>query len=299
MRFQPNISVKHLFILGAGASADYGLPVWNELVPLIEQKVKSDDGKSYNFGKEILEWTNKVGNNKEYQTIDHCIEKESRSKQYRSNGLRIENEIFQIMKDIFHDRYKDNEDGWIDELNRKILGRKNLEHELAFINYNYDSVLDENFFRFEYLSEKELIVDHGARINKLLQEFVSCFYPHGNFYSEREFKNPNYFFRVIQTKKSDNGTLIDAISCQDCEKHEVRVGDYGKSIKIHILGLGRGLETNLNNIEFLDSISEINITIRDKTKKEEIVDFLCGRFRIQPEVIKIYSDCNSLIKNCL
>ena len=137
MKFGLNEKINHILVLGAGASSDYGLPVWKDLNISIKEKINKDTGNYYQHKKEILSWMDKVGEKKDYYTIDECIQKESVSKNCHSNGHEIENQIFLIIRDIFDEVYKENNDGWIRKLNEKILHNKevSLEHTMTFINY--------------------------------------------------------------------------------------------------------------------------------------------------------------------
>jgi len=283
-------------MLGAGASVDYELPTWDKLGVFIEQKVNEGGDKYSKYGKEILSWMSKVGESKEYDTIDRCITKESRSKEHRSNGLTIENNIFLIMKDIFKELYKYNEDGWVNKLNQKILDSSDLEHRIAFVNYNYDNVLDENFLFFDYLTQKDREVDYRERRGALRGRSIPIFYPHGNLFSESELKNPSNLDRHLYTKKTELENFVDAISCHESEMHNVY--NYGNDpIKLYILGLGGGLEVNLSNIDFKNHpISEIHITITDKSKKEGVVNFLSENYGVPSEKIKIHTNCNDLVE---
>jgi hypothetical protein len=53
MDFRISSSVKHLIILGAGSSVDYGLPTWDMLQDLILERVKSDTENRYKYNEAI------------------------------------------------------------------------------------------------------------------------------------------------------------------------------------------------------------------------------------------------------
>jgi hypothetical protein len=292
-KFNFSNRIDHIFIIGAGASVDYGLPVWKKLASLIKSRVSN---KECSHKKEILEWVSKVGTEGGYGTIDECISRESIN--YRSNGHVIENQIFSIIKDIFNESYKDNEKGWITALNRKILDTEgNLADKIGFINYNYDDVLDRNFLNFSNLSEKEKIWSHKSKLSILSNTIVSILYPHGKFYKDIELVNYPNFHRTSTTIKSGDENYIDAVSCFDSEKYDIeRIGTNYSKTKLYIMGLGGGLKMNLSKLNFVDSVSEVNVTIKDESMTDEIVDFLSKRFNLAE--IKIYKDCDELIKKC-
>ena len=90
---------KNIFILGAGASAEYGFPLWKDLDVLIKKEL--DNGNNnYNHKNEILEWLAKVEDGI-HNTIDKCISVESISDNYRDTGDDIEKEIWHIIKKVF------------------------------------------------------------------------------------------------------------------------------------------------------------------------------------------------------
>ncbi|HBU07202.1 MAG TPA: hypothetical protein DEB09_03920 [Candidatus Magasanikbacteria bacterium] len=282
-------------MLGAGASVDYGLPTWEKLNNLIKDTIENDKINQYEYKKEILEWLNKVGDNKLYKTIDECIKSESRLQDYHDNGDKIENEIFRVISEIFGKMYKNSDVGWIKLLNNKIKNNEHmeLENKIAFINYNYDNVLDTNFLNFGSLCSKDKLF-YEKRLGQLSNVKIRCLYPHG-FFSEFE---PNNLYRETDTYKTNKKEYLNAVSCYDSLTHRIELENLAKDITLYILGLGGGLEINLNNINFGNNISKIHITIKNKQKIDDIENFLINKFKIDPTEIKVYEDCNDLINNC-
>lgn len=297
MEFTLGHNRKYVFILGAGASVDYGLPTWKELNNLIKTKIENDKNDQYKYKKEILDWLNKIGDDKTYKTIDECITRESVSKNYHENGHEIEDEIFRIVKDVFEEVYRENETGWIRKLNDKIKDSESmsLENRIAFINYNYDNVLDKNFLNFDYLPKKYKFFNNKDRLDILSSVKISCLYPHGYFSSEY---NSPYIHKEAETIKSSNKEFIDTVSCYESKKHNVVTYNSVQKMSLYILGLGGGLEINLNNIHFNNKISEIYITIKNKEREDQVTNFLSNKFKIPPTEIKAYKDCGDLIVNC-
>jgi len=298
MRFEVNNEVEHILILGAGASVPYGLPTWKNLSLLIKEKINKDKQNIYSYKKEIIDWIDKVGDGKQYDTLDKCIEAESISKEYHLNGHEIENQIFLVIKDIFTEAYKEFDDGWIRTLNESILYEchKNLENRIAFINYNYDNVLDKNLLNFTYLPAKKQILKSKPRLDVLSLVTVSVLHPHGYFpLEETEFTSHAYKFS--KTMKSNDKKYIDVVSCYESETHNVkRFSQF--PIKLYLLGLGGGLQVNLNNIEFENRISEVNVTIKDPNIKDRAVTFLSEKYKVPKTEIKIHSTCEELVNAC-
>lgn len=288
-------SVKHVLILGAGASVDYGLPVWRDLSDLAKKEIITDTKNIYKHKKEILEWLEKVGANKEYDSIDRCIEKESTSSKY-PDGSDIENELFLIMKSIFDKMYKSNDQGWIRTLNEKILNSKkeDFENSLFFVNYNYDDVLERNFLNFSYLHKKHYKYKYRLRLTALSTTVVDALYPHGKF-SKNEEDGSHISIRK-QTMKSHQEEDLDVISCYDGEQHDI-FNYTNIAFELYILGLGGGLKTNLNNLRFPNnSIAKIHVTIKESSLRSDILRFLTERF--QHSEIIIYPSCEDLVSKC-
>ncbi|GEM_PF-5922535 len=299
MKFSVPSSADHIFILGAGASVDYGLPTWAQLSSLIKEKIKNDTEGHYGHKQEALDWIDKVGEKGTYSTIDECISKESVSSQYHTNGHHIENEIFLITKEIFSERYHDAPGGWIRKLNEKILANRGfkLEERIAFVNYNYDHVLEGNFLNFEHLPAKHRVYTHKTHLNDLSGVTAPAFYPHGSLFTDYDLiqlPNTSRLERSFHTMKTGNGEHLDVVSCFDSGSHTIDSYS-GMARKLYILGLGNGLKLNLSNLQFEIPVSEVHVTIRDKSLKDGILNFLSKKFEIRPDEIKTYDNCDDLV----
>lgn len=97
--------------------------------------------------------------------------------------------------------------------------------------------------------------------------------------------------------KSGVGGYINAVSCYESYRHNVK--KYGNgSIKLYILGLGGGLKINLDNINFMNPISEIHVTIKDTSIKNSVTRFLNEKYNFPEAEIRIYDTCEELVKKC-
>lgn len=293
--------INRILILGAGASVEYGMPLWRELATLIKKKIDQDTSNSYKYKNEILDWIAKIGKGKSYATIDECIYRESVSGAYHSNGLEIENEIFSIIKEIFIDAYhRNNTGGWIRLLNQKILhntGNQSFEDKIAFVNYNYDQVLHDNFLNYEHLPAKHSRLTFRDRLNNLAHVSVPTLFGHGTLFSEYGDRGSNLDKHTKTIKTGDN-ELIDAVSCYESSSHAIRSYYPAIARSVYILGLGEGLKVNLENLYFGFPITKVHVTIKDKNLETGVVSFLSEKFSISPGEIKIYDSCEDLIEKC-
>ena len=299
MRFELGSNIEHILVLGAGASVDYGLPIWKDLNILIKKKIQEDKDDLYEHKKEMLAWIEKIDDKKKYITLDECLKEESAALEYHSNGHQIENQIFSVIKDIFNDLYKDHENGWIRILNEKILDNKSagLENKIAFINYNYDTVLDKNLLNFTYLPQKHQLFNFRNRLSELSEEVIDVLFPHGNLFSNKELESTSHVSRHIDTMKSGVGKYVDVVSCYESRRHSVK--KYNRTpTRLYFLGLGGGLQINLGNIDFLISIDEIHVTIKDSSIKDATVSFLSEKYGIPATEIRIYDTCDELVRKC-
>jgi hypothetical protein len=286
-------NVKHILILGAGASVEYGLPVWRELCNLIKNEIRSDTNSERKYKKEIIGWLDKVGKQKTYKTIDECISYESILSKV---GPEIENELFSIIKDVFNKRYVENNNGWIRVLNDRIINSKNksFDDSLAFVNFNYDNVLENNFLFFSHLSSKETKFNKRIRLNELHPVKIIALYPHGKFSENKGIES--HIIVKKDTIKSHDPNYLDAVSCYEGNDQNTIKNSFDYPFEIYLMGLGDGLEMNLNKIEFNSPISTIHVTIKDLQRKNIVIKFLSEKYLKSD--IKIYSSCEELVKKC-
>ncbi len=290
-----------VFILGAGASKDYGLPIWKELDSLIRDNLKNEEGNKYSRSKDILAWLDKVGEKKEYKTIDECVEKESVSGIYHSDGDSVENDLFLSVKDVFNGVYKENNEGWIKKLNDKILRHptNRLEEEIAFISYNYDNILEKNLLKFGHLPGKHSRLNVKPRLDQLsATALMPVLYGHGNLYMESEVPQDSHTKRYYKTMKSGIDGYVDVVSCYEGHNHTVAHNSYSGELELYILGLGGGLKFNLNKLTLHKKVSKIFVTVSDHNNDEDITNFLSTKFKISSERISIYRTCIDLVEDC-
>ena len=244
-------SEKEIFVLGAGASACFGLPMWNELAELILEKLvskKNEEGfdqfteDHYSKATEWIEKTNP--DTEEKGTIDYCMHMESEKLNQQDSDIVIDL-IFNLIKDIFVEKKESsNKSGVTNHVacilinyltDKYTMNYKNLSYFLnrkVFIDFNYDDLLSgalqESITRQTDLNyERNKIVNaakDGVRINseesrRLIQEVVkttkNIYKPHGCFNQNAEFlKNSNTYQNFLKEEPINYSCAF----CHDCKK---------------------------------------------------------------------------------
>jgi hypothetical protein len=97
--------------------------------------------------------------------------------------------------------------------------------------------------------------------------------------------------------KSDDLNLLDAVSCYESEEHLIFTNQPSKAINLYILGLGDGMEVNINNLTFRNPIDKIYVTIKNDKKLDEKLAFLAEHFNKAQHEIDVYNSCGQLIEN--
>lgn len=292
MKFPLSPSVTNIFILGAGASVDYGLPVWDQLDSIMRKHLNEETDVAYTHKQAILNWLDKTGEDKAYKTIDECIAFESDSEEHHLNGVEVENDLFTLFQKILKKSYKENSQGWVGALNEAILQNRNrhLENTIAFINYNYDDVLPKNFLDFSKLSQKRKLI-YSRELEDLKYVRVPTLYAHGFLGEDNDF-HVDIHTDTIKSKTN----YLNAVSCYESRNHVIDWESWSSAkVKIYILGLGGGMKFNLRKLTLSKSVSEIHVTVRKREMVDEVVTFLSELYEVQNSDITTYDSCKELI----
>ena len=185
----------NVFVLGAGASVDYGLPVWCELWELLIEDIKKNglSGISAGASNRFLNELEEIGTGKKYATVDEMISKFSRSMEEFDVETQ---EFFEEVKIIFRSRVMSENVGWIEKFVKKNDVEDLLHNELSdnptvFINFNYDTLLlikiveffNNIYSKTPYPERGEWYTKTGRHYERKFQYCAKdIFHPHGVLY---------------------------------------------------------------------------------------------------------------------
>ncbi len=194
-----NTKCVNVFVLGAGASVDYGLPVWCELRSMLI-KYLNDNMEclgSYKNTNSFIEELPAVGPCKKYPTVDNLI---SEFALESSDFPATTRAIFDAIKKIFKSKARQEREGWIETFVKNnnidtLLNNKRSKTPSVFINFNYDTLLlgqVVDFFRKQYLNtpNRERSVWFTKNGLEFEKKYLYCaryiFHPHGILYLRDE-----------------------------------------------------------------------------------------------------------------
>ena len=286
--FMPSTTRRlNIFVLGAGASADYGLPMWAELRDLLIAHIGGRRSEtSSDISATLLAGLFQVGENKKYETIDKMISEISK----KTANLSVLEELFKSVKEIFKLKLIDNKHGWIETFIEKnnlnaLLDTTVSNNDGVFINFNYDDILVSRivtFFDKEHtMTAPEVSWDWRTKTGRDFEDkFSQClgdvFHPHGMLYlfekdslkiGEKTYCRPvcETFRNAEVSINSRTGSSVthggdSAISCHDTQEaftfskikeriKDLAYAEMGTDVRLILLGVGpSSLELNLDKV---------------------------------------------------
>ncbi len=193
---------KCVVILGAGASVDYGYPLWSELKQQIidfdfdsffEKTTITDQSTQSEYQKVHEEFLTILNNNDDY-TLDHIIFKidEPKIKHFQPTGYRIINMVGYLLALV---EIEKKDDKWVSDFQNLLIKyifdnhidqgcEVNLLENLSIISLNYDRSFEyylRNSF-FEKLIGSATYRSHGGMPYSALlsrRNNITMFHPHG------------------------------------------------------------------------------------------------------------------------
>ena len=311
-----------IFILGAGASKDYGLPLWEELQSLLLKHIKNKVGTDADVRQTLLKELRNIGESKKYKTVDKMISEVAK----RKNGSEAEDVLFGCMGEIFEESRSntDTENDWIEDFIRgrdhhltALLTNSKTEDSTMFVNFNYDTVFllkVIGFFRDKYESTSpEDRRAHETNTGQAKSGYGNCvkdiFHPHGIFIPENRdlLKIGNECCYPTCGTFRDPGTgnkrRSNPVSCHDAEqqftfsKIKERVtelmGTGAVTIRLTFLGVGpQSLKFNVDKI-FSDT-DKSSLPIRN-------ISYTCFKDCDQPKYEEYFQEFDrpgDRYKNC-
>ena len=268
----------NVFVLGAGASVDYGLPIWCELSELLIRHIEENKAQIPAADVSILlRELGQIGTGKKYTTVDQMISEFSRE---TTDFAETTAAMFKEVRTILEQRVRPETVGWIERFVKSndleiLLRNEATNNSPVFINFNYDDILllkIVEFFNGKYantsnLTKAEWRANTGYNFEN---RFKNCardiFHPHGILYlfdkdtikiGEKTHCRPTTK-TFMNARTSGENQLVsgwnsggdNAVSCLDARDHftfadiKKRIneltggGQGGVDIRLIVLGVG-------------------------------------------------------------
>ena len=325
----------NIFVLGAGASVDYGLPVWVELRELLIEYLNKNTASiiSPDVSNRFLHELQQIGTDKKYATVDEII---SKFPDDEAEILDPTEAIFDVVGKIFKSKLRADSQGWIETFVKKnnleiLLNNEDPNTSSVFINFNYDTLLLSKIVQFfkkkyERAPERKMWKKQTGRAYET--EFKNCatdiLYPHGILYlcvmdeikiGQKTTCYPtSYTYRNAQTVvgsahiASSSVGQDNAISCHDTREHftfsEIknrikklaRSGQPKVDTRLILLGVGPdSLAFNLNKI-FEGHTFDVRQIYYTCTKEDEQHIYEQYFNKFQARIER-YANCKELVEN--
>ena len=295
------MEANNIIILGAGASADYGIPLWEELKDLIPKELKNDNSKVAGIVKEIIEKASK-----DNLTIDKALfDKLETIEEAAYNNCH--NLFFSTLEKIFNNKRKMNTNGWLIsflEKNINLNNHYNFFKENIIINFNYDNILCAKLYNFFSQPRDTKIREEARANNKSIENIkekyseIKDYYAYIDQYPTKyNIFHPHGRFSNYETDDYNNGKPI---SCYDATGIFKEVNSklftlFGnKPLNLIVLGVSpTSLEYNLKKLEldFFKYRSKMHFTCFKEGELNTYLDYFKERFKLEDKNLIKYKDC--------